>query len=81
MLELESILARGMADVFFRKRGTGESRLESHKGSVEAKSLDTDFFGDATRIVLSPPTISSGPKHSVILVVSLKRYKSPSFSS
>ena len=81
MLELESIISRGAADVFLRKRGTGESRLESHEGSVEAKSLDTDSFGDATLIVLSPPTTSSGPKHSVILVVSPKRCSKPSSGS
>ena len=81
MLKLEFILTRGMADVFFKKRGTGKSRLESHKGSVEAKSLNTDFFGDVTYTVLSPSAISSGLKHSVIFVISLKRYNSSFFSS
>ena len=81
MLKLEFILARGIADVFFRKRGTGKSRLKSYKGSVEAKLLNTDFFGDATYTVLSLSTISSGPKYSVILVVSLKRYSSSFFGS
>lgn len=77
MLKLESIILRGAADVFLRKWDIGKFKLKLHEGSVKAKSLDTDFFGDVTFIILSFPTISSGPKYSVILVINPKRYNKP----
>ena len=81
MLKLKSIILRSAADVFFRKKGTGKSKLKSYEGSVKVKLLNTDFFGNAIFIILFSSTISSGPKYSVILIISPKRYNKSFFNS